>query len=156
MTRSNHVGCLAQVLQWNAEGRRTPMCTARPGWMTVSPRHCEYKNHLFTVSIDLTDILEIDEKTRLVRVEPSVNILQILDYLLPRGWTLPVVPELDELTVGGLVNGYGILFCLLFPSFFLLLLLLLILLLSPSSSSLLLLLLLLPPFAHILFVVCPE
>jgi len=41
------------------------------------------------------------------QVEPSVNILQILDYLLPRGYTLPVVPELDELTVGGLVNGYG-------------------------------------------------
>jgi FAD/FMN-containing dehydrogenase len=32
---------------------------------------------------------------------------QVLDYLLPRGYTLPVLPEMDELTIGGLTNGYG-------------------------------------------------
>lgn len=84
------------------------MCTARPGWMTVSPRHALYKKTLFTVNVDLNDILELDTKNRILRVEPSVNILQLLDYLLPRGYTLPVIPELDELTVGGLINGYGI------------------------------------------------
>ena len=30
------------------------------------------------------------------------------DYLIGRGRTLPVVPELDDLTVGGLVMGGGI------------------------------------------------
>ncbi len=29
-------------------------------------------------------------------------------YLIPKGWTLPIVPELDDLTVGGLLLGYGI------------------------------------------------
>jgi FAD/FMN-containing dehydrogenase len=29
-------------------------------------------------------------------------------YLQPLGYSLPVVPELDALTVGGLVNGVGI------------------------------------------------
>ena len=33
---------------------------------------------------------------------------QLNDYLIKRGWTLPVVPELDDLTIGGLVMGGGI------------------------------------------------
>ncbi|GBG87533.1 hypothetical protein CBR_g45591 [Chara braunii] len=98
----------ARVREWIDLGKQTKMCTARPGWMTVSPRHAQYKKVMFTVEVDLTDILELDEDNKILRVEPSVNILQILDYLLPRGYTLPVLPELDELTVGGLVNGYGI------------------------------------------------
>eukprot|EP00898_Chlorokybus_atmophyticus_P005170 jgi/Chlat1/5654/Chrsp37S00423 len=98
----------AQVVAWNKGGRQTHMCTARPGWMTVSPRHCQYKKVLHNVHIDLTDILSLDEEKKVLTVEPSVNILQILDYLLPRGYTLPIVPEMDELTMGGLVNGYGI------------------------------------------------
>ena len=32
---------------------------------------------------------------------------QATSLLLPLGWTLPVVPELDDLTVGGLVMGTG-------------------------------------------------
>ena len=30
------------------------------------------------------------------------------DFLINYGWTLPVVPELDDLTIGGLVMGGGI------------------------------------------------
>lgn len=97
-----------RVRQWAREGKKQRMCTARPGWMTVSPRHALYKKTLFTVDCDLSDILELDTKNKIVRVEPSVNMLQLLDYLLPRGYTLPMIPELDELTVGGLINGYGI------------------------------------------------
>lgn len=29
-------------------------------------------------------------------------------FLIARGYCLQVVPELDELTVGGLINGYGV------------------------------------------------
>ena len=32
---------------------------------------------------------------------------QVTKLLLPLGWTLPIVPELDDLTVGGLVMGTG-------------------------------------------------
>ena len=99
---------VAQVEKWKKSGRKTFMCTARPGWMSLSPRHPGYKKHLFTVDCELVDILGLDEDAGIVRVEPSVNILQMLDYLLPRGYTLPVIPEMDELTIGGLVNGYGI------------------------------------------------
>lgn len=97
-----------QVREWKRQGSKNRMCTARPGWLTVSPRHSTYKSRMFNVSVDLTDVLELDTKNRVLKVEPSVNILQILDYLLPLGYTLPVIPELDELTIGGLINGYGI------------------------------------------------
>ena len=36
----------------------------------------------------------------------SIGILN--DYLIKLGWTVPVVPELDDLTIGGLVMGGGI------------------------------------------------
>ena len=46
---------------------------------------------------------------QIVRLEPLVTMGQITSLLLPLGWTLPVVPELDDLTVGGLVMGTGML-----------------------------------------------
>ncbi len=58
--------------------------------------------------IDMPDILHVDESARLVRVEPMVTIGQLNDFLIERGWTLPVVPELDDLTIGGLIMGGGI------------------------------------------------
>lgn len=33
---------------------------------------------------------------------------QLSQYLISRGYTLPVLPELDDLTVGGLINGCGV------------------------------------------------
>lgn len=37
-----------------------------------------------------------------------VTMGQITRALIPMGYTLPVVPELDDLTVGGMINGCGI------------------------------------------------
>ena len=60
------------------------------------------------IRIDLPDIVFVDVNSRTVRVEPAVTIGTLNDYLIGQGWTLPVVPELDDLTVGGLVMGGGI------------------------------------------------
>lgn len=35
-------------------------------------------------------------------------ICQLLDVLLPIGLTLPVVPEIGQLTIGGLILGGGV------------------------------------------------
>lgn len=43
-----------------------------------------------------------------IRVEPMVTIGELTRYLIPRNYTLPIVPELDDLTVGGMINGCGI------------------------------------------------
>lgn len=41
-------------------------------------------------------------------MEPLVSMGQLTATLNPRGWTIPVLPEIDDLTVGGLVMGTGI------------------------------------------------
>lgn len=98
----------AQVRQWRAAGGRRPLCTARKSWMNVSMRVVRYKRRDNTIRVDLYDILAIDTGRAILRVEPGVTIGQITCYLIPRGWTLPVVPELDDLTVSGLILGVGI------------------------------------------------
>lgn len=55
----------------------------------------------------MDEILELDTKNQTVTVEPSVEMGQINDYLQRRGWSLPVVPEINCLTIGGLVMGGG-------------------------------------------------
>ena len=57
--------------------------------------------------MDLPDILHVDEAARTVTAEPAVTIGQLNDYLIERGWTLPVVPEIDDLTIGNDCDGDG-------------------------------------------------
>ncbi|XP_051868747.1 delta(24)-sterol reductase [Pristis pectinata] len=97
-----------QVREWKNQGSKTYMCTGRPGWLTVSLRVGKYKKTHKNIMINLMDILEVDTKKQVVRVEPLVNMGQVTALLNSIGWTLPVVPELDDLTVGGLIMGTGI------------------------------------------------
>ena len=53
-------------------------------------------------------VLEVNTDKGTVRVEPMVSMGQISATLEPLGWTLAVLPELDDLTVGGLINGCGV------------------------------------------------
>jgi len=84
------------------------MCTARPGWQTISPQNMRYKSKMFPIKVNLVDILEIDAEKKTVRCEPLVSMGQLTSTLDALGWTIPIVPELDDLTVGGLVMGTGI------------------------------------------------
>lgn len=93
-----------QVRNWNKKGRVKPMCTARPGWMTVSLRVGKYKQTHEKIQVNLMDVLEVDTERSVVRVEPLVTMGQLTATLLPLGWTVPVLPELDDLTVGRQVN----------------------------------------------------
>uniref|UniRef100_A0A672FP59 Delta(24)-sterol reductase n=1 Tax=Salarias fasciatus TaxID=181472 RepID=A0A672FP59_SALFA len=97
-----------QVREWKKEGSKTRMCTGRPGWLTVSLRVGKYKKTHKNIMINLMDILEVDTERQVVRVEPLANMGQVTACLNSVGWTLPVLPELDDLTVGGLVMGTGI------------------------------------------------
>ncbi|XP_048844522.1 delta(24)-sterol reductase [Brienomyrus brachyistius] len=97
-----------QVREWRKEGGKTYMCTGRPGWLTVSLRVGKYKKTHKNIVINLMDVLEVDTKRQVVRVEPLVNMGQVTALLNSIGWTLPVLPELDDLTVGGLIMGTGI------------------------------------------------
>jgi len=88
--------------------KNVPLCTARPGWQSVSLQYRNYKKQWNTIQMPLYDILHIDTDNLIVRVEPFVSIGQLTHTLNPKGFTLPVVPEMDDLTLGGLINGNGI------------------------------------------------
>ncbi|CAB3359713.1 Hypothetical predicted protein [Cloeon dipterum] len=97
-----------QVREWNKNGQQGHMCTARPGWQTMSFRQGLYKKSFYKVEVNLVDVLEIDTENKTVRVEPLVSMGQLSASLAPLGWTIPIVPEIDDLTVGGLILGTGI------------------------------------------------
>uniref|UniRef100_A0A8C4QTB2 Delta(24)-sterol reductase n=1 Tax=Eptatretus burgeri TaxID=7764 RepID=A0A8C4QTB2_EPTBU len=107
LTSQTSAFCI-QVLKWREHGSRTHMCTGRPGWLTISLRVGKYKKTNYKIYINLMDILEVDTEKKMIRVEPLVNMGQVTARLNPMGWTLPVVPELDDLTVGGLIMGTGL------------------------------------------------
>lgn len=95
-----------------ASGKK--ICTARPGWQSMSLKMGDHKKgfHLVPTHL-LVDILGIhaiggNKDDMVVSCEPLVSMGQLSRYLVARGYTLPVVPELDELTVGGLLMGFGI------------------------------------------------
>lgn len=100
---------VAQIEAWNARGRPGLLHTSRKSWQSVAVRAIEYKKQSASgIDVDLHDILELDVERRVLRVEPRVNMGQLTHFLARKGWTVPVVAELDDLTVGGLLLGYGI------------------------------------------------
>ena len=53
-----------------------------PCWKSISPQIFTYKTKLHLVHVDLPNILDLDEKNRIVKVEPSVSIGQLNDFLI--------------------------------------------------------------------------
>ncbi|XP_004926865.1 delta(24)-sterol reductase isoform X1 [Bombyx mori] len=97
-----------QIKEWLSGDKSTHLCTARPTWQTMSFRHSMYKRTFTNIQINLVDVLEVDKENMTVRCEPLVTMGQLSRTLAPLGLALPVVPELDQLTVGGLVMGTGV------------------------------------------------
>ncbi|KAM0942209.1 putative delta(24)-sterol reductase [Dioscorea sansibarensis] len=86
------------------------VCTARKPYIAVGMRNVDYKRaRHFEVDLSaFRNILDIDKENMIARVEPLVNMGQISRVTVPMNLSLAVVAELDDLTVGGLINGYGI------------------------------------------------
>lgn len=49
-----------QVKEWKAKSDDRQMCTARPGWQTMSFRQGLYKSSMYNVRVNMYDILEIN------------------------------------------------------------------------------------------------
>ncbi len=67
-----------------------------------------YKERMRQIKVNLVDVLDIDTERRTITCEPLVSMGQLTHTLDKLGWTIPILPELDDLTVGGLVMGTGI------------------------------------------------
>ncbi|CAH0390700.1 unnamed protein product [Bemisia tabaci] len=97
-----------QVKERNRSHPNLPMCTARPGWQSMTLREPKYKKTMYLIEVDLKDIIKIDENKQTVTVEPLVTMGQLTRTLNANGWSIPVVIELDDVTVGGAVMGQGV------------------------------------------------
>ncbi|XP_008797923.2 delta(24)-sterol reductase-like [Phoenix dactylifera] len=86
------------------------VCTARKPYIVVGMRHVDYKRaRHFEVDLSaFNNILEIDRERMVVKVEPLVTMGHLSRVTVPMNLALPVVSELNDLTIGGLINGYGI------------------------------------------------
>ena len=99
---------IRQIEAWKKDGAVEKLCTARSGWKTMSEMVPKYKLSHRKIDVGMYDILEISVQRGTVKVEPLATMGQISRDLISRGCTLAVVPELDDLTVGGLIMGFGI------------------------------------------------
>lgn len=86
------------------------VCTGRKPWIAVGMRNVDYKRaRHFEVDLSaFRNVLQIDAHNKIARCEPLVTMGQITRMTVPLNLALAVVAELDDLTVGGLINGYGI------------------------------------------------
>ncbi|KAK9878571.1 hypothetical protein WA026_022641 [Henosepilachna vigintioctopunctata] len=96
------------VEQWNKtpKMKRKLLCTSRPNWLSLSTCFFQ-KDKCHQVSVDLYDILEMNEKNLTIRVEPMVTVGEITKYLIPKGYTLAVTLEVADATLGGLSLAAG-------------------------------------------------
>jgi delta24-sterol reductase len=99
---------IQQIEGWKKDGGLEKLCTARSGWKTMSEMVPKYKLSHRKIDVGMYDILEISEPRGTVKVEPLATMGQVSRDLISKDWTLAVVPELDDLTVGGLIMGFGI------------------------------------------------
>ena len=91
-----------QVREYQSRGDGRRMCTVSPY------QEQEAGAKLSPVKLNLVDILDIDTERRVVRCEPLVRVGSLMTALDRLGWTLPIVPEREDLTLGGLVMGAGL------------------------------------------------
>jgi delta24-sterol reductase len=99
---------IEQLRRWEKECAPIRLTTSRSGWFSMSQYVAAYKKTNRAIEMPMYDIIAIDDETGTVTVEPLVNMGQLSRALNAKGWTLAVVPELDALTVGGLINGFGV------------------------------------------------
>ncbi|KAL3076682.1 hypothetical protein niasHS_013478 [Heterodera schachtii] len=99
-----------QVKQWNKKKERRKICTeGTDNCQRMCFSRPNYKRKCAQLKMGiLTDIIEINAPEGFARVEPYVTVAQLLDALMPLGHTLPVMPEIGLLTVGGLILGGGV------------------------------------------------
>ena len=72
-----------QVREWKDSGSRQPMCTARPGWQTMSPSNMDYKKKMHQIEINLVDVLEINTDKRYITLSIGFFFLMVF-WIIPQ------------------------------------------------------------------------
>lgn len=85
-----------------------PLFTKRPGWQRVSSRILGNRPGTGIDLSALNNIVKVDYERATITVEPGVRMVELSHFLENGNMILPSVPELDDLTVSGLLMGCGI------------------------------------------------
>lgn len=97
------------VREWHNAGRRKKLCTSRSAASGMNTRMPDFKEACNKINVSsLRDVLDINEKDMTITLEPMCNMGYVSRFLVPRRLALQCLPEMDDLTIGGLVNGYGV------------------------------------------------
>ena len=59
----------------------------------VTLRDGLYKKKENAIELPLWDILELNTEKKTVKVQPGVNVGQLTRFLIPKGYCIPVIPE---------------------------------------------------------------
>jgi Delta24-sterol reductase len=97
------------VRAWHNAGRRKKLCTSRSAAAGMNTRMPDFKDACNKIDVSsLRDVLNINEQEMTITLEPMCNMGYVSRFLVPRRLALQCLPEMDDLTIGGLVNGYGV------------------------------------------------
>ncbi|XP_050529828.1 delta(24)-sterol reductase-like isoform X4 [Daktulosphaira vitifoliae] len=92
----------------NEKAPNLMMCTSRPSWKCLSLDNMLYKKYMYNIDVHLNNVLSIDVKNETVQVEPGITFGRLVPELIRFGWTLPIVADLRDLTIGGIIMGTGL------------------------------------------------
>lgn len=97
-----------QVVEWNKTGRPEKLRTARPNWQGMSIKLGSNKGAAHRIHTQhLNHIIAVDTEKMTITAEPSVNMGDITNLLLPQNLALLCQVEMESLTIGGLSMGLG-------------------------------------------------
>jgi len=88
-------------------GKGDQLFTSRPDRERISSRILAPRKQKIDTS-ELKNLVEVDTEKGFAVVEPRLRMVELSHFLLSQGYSVPCVPELDDLTVGGLLMGCGI------------------------------------------------
>jgi FAD/FMN-containing dehydrogenase len=64
---------------------------------------CLNENGILVKTSFLNKIISFDAITGIIKVEAGISLLELLTFIVPRGWFLPVTPGTKFVTVGGAI-----------------------------------------------------
>jgi delta24-sterol reductase len=85
-----------------------PLFTNKPHWQRVSSRIVENRPGTGIDLSALNNIVAVDYEKGTITLEPGVRMVELSHFLEKGNQILPSIPELDDLTVSGLLMGCGI------------------------------------------------
>lgn len=85
-----------------------PLFTKRPNWQRVSSRVIGNRPGTAIDLSALNQLVAVDYEKGTITAEPGIRMVEMSHFLEQGNHMLPSIPELDDLTVSGLLMGCGI------------------------------------------------